>query len=221
MLATLGSMAVVKGLAVGLTHGDVLSGFPPAIVFLGNGSVLGVPMPLVIFFAVALPLGILLTQTPLGVMIALVGSNERAVRFSGIDTRFVLLRVYVLSSVIASLAGLVMMARFTSANAAYGESYLLVTVLACVLGGINPMGGFGKVGGLVIALFILQLISTACILLGLSQFLTLSLWGGILIAVAFGNVLRGHLTSMTFALRGVHPRVSSPGVLPSAKNGQG
>ena len=62
-----------------------------------------------------------------------------------------------------------MMARFDSANAAYGESYLLLTILAGVLGGVSPKGGYGTVGGLVIALAILQLISTACILLDLSQ----------------------------------------------------
>ena len=61
-----------------------------------------------------------------------------------------------------------------------------------MLGGVSPTGGFGKVGGLVIALVILQLISTACILLDLSQFLTLSLWGGILLAVSLTGILRDH-----------------------------
>ncbi len=183
ILATLGSMTLVKGLAIGLTHGSVLSGFPPAIVFLGNGSVLGLPMPLIVFAAVAAPLSALLTMTPFGVRIAMFGSNERAVRFSGVDTRALTLRTYVLSSFVAFFAGLVMMARFDSANAAYGESYLLVTILACVLGGVDPAGGFGRVSGLVLALVVLQIISTACVVLGLSQFLTLAIWGGILIAV--------------------------------------
>ena len=122
------------------------------------------------------------------------GSNQQAVRFSGIDTRAALLRVYLLSAVVASTAGLVMMARFDSANAAYGESYLLVTILACVLGGISPTGGHGRVGGLVIALVILQLISAACVLLDLSQFLTLALWGGILLAVGLTGVIRDQLS---------------------------
>ena len=73
---------------------------------------------------------------------------------------------------------------FRSANASYGESYLLVTILAAVLGGVSPLGGFGKMGGLVLALIILQLISTCFNLLDFSQFLTLAIWGGILIAVA-------------------------------------
>ena len=201
ILATLGSMTLVKGLAIGLTHGSVVSGFPSGIVFLGNGSVLGVPMPLILFGAVALPLSRLLTRTPFGVVTALMGSNQQAVRFSGVDTRAALLRVYLLSAVVASTAGLIMMARFDSANAAYGESYLLVTILACVLGGISPTGGFGRVGGLVIALVILQLISTACVLLDLSQFLTLALWGGILLAVGLSGILKDQFVLLLVALR--------------------
>ncbi len=206
ILATLGTMTLVKGLAVGLTHGSVVSGFPAGIVFLGNGSLLGLPMPLLLFGAVAAMLGLLLTLTPFGVILALMGSNQQAVRFSGIDTRASLLLAYVLSALVAATAGLIMMARFDSANAAYGESYLLVTILACVLGGVSPTGGFGRVGGLVIALVILQLISTACILLDLSQFLTLSLWGGILLAVGLTGVLRDRAAMLLAVLRAPAPR---------------
>lgn len=196
ILATLGSMTLVKGIAVGISHGSVVSGFPAAVVFLGNGALLGVPMPLVVFALAALPLGIFLGRTPLGIKIAMFGSNERALRFSGFDTRRVAVGIYVLTALLAFAAGLLMMARFDSANAAYGESYLLVTVLACVLGGIDPAGGFGKVGGLVLALVILQIISTACVVLGLSQFLTLTLWGGILIAVGGSGALRQTLRGL-------------------------
>src|SRR5215207_10784532 len=114
----------------------------------------------------------------------MIGSNERASRFSGVDTKRVLLKVYVVSSLLAAVAALVMMARFNSANAAYGESYLLVTILAAVLGGTDPFGGFGKVGGLVLALIILQVISSAFNLLGFSQFLTIAIWGALLIATS-------------------------------------
>jgi simple sugar transport system permease protein len=87
----------------------------------------------------------------------------------------VLLGVYLLSSVLAVVAALVMMARFNSANATYGESYLLVTILAAVLGGVDPFGGFGKVGGLMVALVPLQLISSAFNLLDFSPSLTVAI----------------------------------------------
>ena len=190
MLATLGTMTTVKGIAIGLSHGNVLSGFPESFVWLGQGSVAGVPVALLIFCLVFVPLALFLKYTPLGVKIPLIGSNERAAYFSGVNTRRSLIWVYVLSATLAFVAGGIMMARFDSANAAYGESYLLVTILAAVLGGVNPMGGFGKVSGVVLALLILQLMSTACILLDLSQFITLALWGCILLLASSGSAFK-------------------------------
>ncbi len=212
ILATLGTMTLVKGLAIGLTRGSVVSDFPPAILFIGSGSVLGIPTPLLLFGLVALALGILLTRTPFGVVLTLMGSNQQAVRFSGIDTRAALLRIYVLTSLVAATAGFVMMARFNSANAAYGESYLLVTILACVLGGISPTGGFGRVGGLVLALVVLQLISTACVLLDFSQFLTLAVWGGILLSVSLIAAVRDQLRPLLAGLRAPVLRPAPPQV---------
>ena len=193
ILTTLGMMTMVKGLAIGLTHGGVIAGFPPLVLFLGNASLLGIPVALIVLLLVAAPIAVMLNHSPFGNLVAMIGSNEPAVRYSGIDTRRVLVRIYALSGLLAGLGGVIMMARFNSANAAYGESFLLVTVLAGVLGGIDPMGGFGKVSGLLIALAILQLISTAFNLLGFSGFLTLTIWGTTLIAVAGVNLLRRHL----------------------------
>lgn len=184
ILTTLGAMTLIKGISIGLTHGEVLSSFPAPIVYIGNGSIAEVPVVVVIFIAVAAVMALILNRTPFGQILHMLGSNEAATRYSGVDTRRVLVRVYVTSSLLAAVAGVVMMARFNSANAAYGESYLLVTILAAVLGGVSPSGGFGKVAGLVLALVILQLISTAFNLLNFSQFLTLGIWGGTLIAVA-------------------------------------
>ncbi len=190
ILTTLGTMTMIKGLSIGLTHGGVISGFPPLVLFLGNASILGVPVALIVLLLTAAPVAVMLNRSPFGNLVAMIGSNEPAVRYSGVDTRWVLVRIYMLSGLLAGLAGVIMMARFNSANAAYGESFLLVTVLAGVLGGVDPMGGFGRVGGLLIALAILQLISTAFNLLGFSEFLTLTIWGATLISVAGAGLAR-------------------------------
>ena len=81
------------------------------------------------------------------------------------------------------LAAIVMMARLNSASADIAQSYSLITILAAILGGIDPYGGFGRVTGLVVALLILQTISSGFNLLGFSQHLMLALWGFTLIAV--------------------------------------
>ena len=184
IMATLGAMMVIKGISIGVTRGGILSGFPEPILFIGNGTVFGIPVVMLIFVAVALVMSIVLRSTRFGQTLNMLGSNEAATRYSGIDTRRTIVSTYMISSLLAAIAGVVMMSRFNSANASYGESYLLVTILAAVLGGVSPSGGFGKMGGLVLALVILQLISTCFNLLDFSQFLTLAIWGGILIAVA-------------------------------------
>jgi ribose/xylose/arabinose/galactoside ABC-type transport system permease subunit len=190
ILATLGTMTMCKGLSIGLTRGNVISGFPDPIVFLGNGTIGGLPVAMIIFLALCAPVALLLNKSPFGHKIYMIGSNEKATRFSGVDTKRAILKVYVLSSLLAVAAALVMMARFNSANASYGESYLLVTILAAVLGGVDPFGGFGKVGGLMMALIILQVISSAFNLLNFSQFLTVAIWGALIIGVTALSVLR-------------------------------
>jgi simple sugar transport system permease protein len=189
ILATLGTMTMCKGLSIGLTRGNVISGFPDPIVFIGNGTLAGVPVALLIFLALCVPVAVLLNKSPFGHKVYMIGSGEKATRYSGVDTRRALLGVYLLSSLLAVVAALVMMARFNSANAAYGESYLLVTILAAVLGGVDPFGGFGRVGGLLMALILLQVISSAFNLLDFSPFLTVALWGALIIGVTALGVM--------------------------------
>ncbi len=113
----------------------------------------------------------------------MIGSNEKATLFSGVPTRAVQVKIYMLSGLLCGIAAIIMIARFNSANAGYASSYLLVTILAAVRGGIDPDGGFGKMMGLVLALLVLQLISSGLNLLGFSTHLTIALWGAILIVV--------------------------------------
>jgi simple sugar transport system permease protein len=194
ILATLGTMTLIQGVNVALTKGYVISGFPEAVLFIGNGLVLGIPMPIFIFAGCALLVALLLRRTPLGVSIYMMGSNEKATLFSGIPIRRVILKIYSLSGLLCGVSALVMISRFNSAKAGYASSYLLVTILAAVLGGVDPFGGFGKILGLVLALVILQVISSGLNLLGMSAHLTLALWGGILIFILFLNQLRERLS---------------------------
>ena len=189
ILATLGTMILLNGVSIVLTKGYVISGFPPLIRFIGNGQILGIPMPMIIFILCAAFMALLLTRTRLGVSIYMLGSNPTACHFSGIDNRRVLLKTYLISGIYAGIAAIIMMSRFNSAKADYGASYLLMTILAAVLGGTSAAGGFGKVSGLVIALVILQVVSNGLNLLRVNNFLTIAIWGIILILVMVANYL--------------------------------
>jgi simple sugar transport system permease protein len=183
ILVTLGTMTLLHGLGIYCTRGRTLSGFPDALIQLSNDTILGVPISFILFAAVAVLVHVLLTRTALGVRIHMIGSNLEATRFSGVDTRRVLVSVYVLSSLLCFLAAVVMMARFNSAGADIAGSYLLITILAAILGGIDPYGGFGRIGGLFVALWILQTIASGFNLMNVSPHLALASWGFILLLV--------------------------------------
>ena len=183
ILVTLATMTTVNGIGIYLTRGAALSGMPEIVRFIGAERVLGVPVPLWIFLAVAVLLALFLQKTRLGKCIYMSGSNINATHFSGVNTHRVLIAIYTLSSLLCVIAGLVMMARFNSARMGYGDSYLLLTVLAIILGGTDPFGGFGRVSGVVLSLVVLQVIATGLNLMNVSPHFSLAMWGAVLIAV--------------------------------------
>ena len=111
---------------------------------------------MILFVLCAIAVAMILSHTPFGVAVRVDGCEQRATRYSGVDTERVLVGVYALSSLLCCVAALVMMAPFNSARAGYAESYLLITILASVLGGVDPFGGFGKVLGLLLSLLLLK-----------------------------------------------------------------
>ncbi|WP_395023088.1 ABC transporter permease [Dongia sp.] len=190
ILVTLGTMTLLHGFSIYFTRGRTLSGFPDALLQISNDTVLGVPISFFVFAGVAILVHILLTRTALGVRVHMIGSNREATRFSGVDTRKVLVSVYMLSSLLCFLAAIVMMARFNSAGADIAGSYLLITILAAILGGIDPYGGFGRISGLFVALWILQTIASGFNQMDLSPHLALASWGFILLLVMAAKRIR-------------------------------
>ena len=185
ILATLGIMTLLKGINILISKGSSISNFPDTILVINSTNILGVPLPLLVFLAVVAVLWVILEKSAFGRTIYLIGSNEQATHYSGINTRKTLIWVYILSSVMCVIAALLMMSKLNSAKASYGESYLLVSILAAVLGGVNPDGGFGKVFGMVMALILLQMLESGLNILGVSSYITMALWGGLLLAFIF------------------------------------
>ncbi len=183
LIGTLAVMILVRGVSLAITRGYVIAGFPEEFLFLGAGSVAGIPVPFVVFGLIAAAMAVILNRTPFGVSEYMLGSNPVATLFSGVNTRALLLKTYLISGFLAGIAGLIMISRFNAAQADYGAGFLLLTVLIAVLGGVDPAGGVGTVPGLVIAVVILQLVATGFNLVGLSQHLANALWGVILILV--------------------------------------
>lgn len=181
ILATLGMMTLLKGVNIVITGGSAIANYPDWVLWLNHAQWFGIPLPMWLFGAVAFGLWVLLEKTPLGRSIYLIGANERATQYSGINTRRVLVWVYVISALLCAVAAFLMMSKLNSAKASYGESYLLVSILAAVLGGVNPDGGSGRIIGMVLALFLLQTIESGFNMMGISPYLTMALWGTLLL----------------------------------------
>ncbi|MER8924045.1 ABC transporter permease [Mesorhizobium sp. M0802] len=196
ILVSLSVMIFLRGLGEFLTRGADISGFPEFVQPLGHGSIVGIPVPLLILLGAVIVWHVLMTRTRLGFSNYMVGSNIEATRYSGISTRRVIILIYALSGAMCALAGIIMMARFNSVRVGHGESYVLITVLACFLGGVNPFGGFGKVVSVFLALIVLQLLSSGLNLLGASQHLATAIWGIMLIGVMILRWAAGQLNFM-------------------------
>ncbi|MGA1721279.1 MAG: ABC transporter permease [bacterium] len=187
ILATLGSGLVFTGFAIALTGGSAVMGFPEVVAWIGNSQMLGLPTPLLIFIMLAVALHFLMTRTAFGIRISMFGTNPLAALYAAVDVKGMLLKVYMLSGLFASVAGMVIMSRANSAKADYGSSYLLLSVLIAVLGGVNPYGGYGRVVGVVLAVLSMQFLSSGLNMLQVSNFARELIWGALLLFVMTTN----------------------------------
>ena len=183
MIATLGTSTLFEGISLNITKGGAISGFPDAFMEIGNGSILAIPIPMIIFIAVIIAVYLLLERSRFGSAIYMVGSNPKVSRYSGINVKQVLFRVYVIAGFLAAIAGILMASRYNSAKESYGSSYLLQSVAASVLGGTNISGGEGKIIGTIIAVMIIQIISSGLNIFGFNRYLTTIVMGWILLLV--------------------------------------
>ncbi len=94
-------------------------------------------------------------QTKFGMRVYLVGTSDKAARFAGIHVNATIIKCYMMSGLLAGIAGLISLSRLNSAKADFGTSYTMQTILVAVLGGINPNGGAGKMSGIAFAVIIL------------------------------------------------------------------
>lgn len=190
ILATLGTGQVMMGLALVLTGGPAIVGFPEAWNWIGNGKILGIATPFLLFIGVCIFVSVLLTRTTLGINLMLIGTNPRAAVFAGIRKDRMILYSYMLTGVLASLAGIILSGRTNAAKSDYGASYLLQAILISVLGGTNPAGGKGRVLGIALALIALMFLSSGFQMMRFSNHLIDFIWGAFLILVIAINSSR-------------------------------
>lgn len=189
LLATLGTYNLFTGIGVVLTKGSAISSFPDAFLVIGNGSILGVPIPLIMFVIGILILAFFLNKTKLGYKLHIYGTNPIASFFSAVNNTKVVFTTYLVCGFVSSIAGIIIISRVNTAKADFGSSYGLQALLVAVLGGVNPSGGGGKAIGIFLAIVTLQFVSSGFNLLHVSSFLKDFTWGVLLVLVMVLNVV--------------------------------
>lgn len=184
MLVTLCGLQLYTGLGMAITKGPAITGLPESMQVIGNGSILGIlPYSLLIFVALAIGANYILKYTIYGKQLCFMGFNDRASRYTGVNNLKVIMITYVLSGIMAAIAGIIIVSHYGSAKSDYGSSYTLLTLLIVVLGGVAPSGGKGKVAGVALAVVILQFISSTFNILRLNSFIKTIVWGLLLIII--------------------------------------
>jgi simple sugar transport system permease protein len=161
ILATLATQMVFRGLAIALTRGDAVTGIPAAYSEVGHINLFGfLPMPLFIFIIVLFICGFLLKFTTYGRKLYMIGSNQKAARFSAINTTRMINATFIINGVIATIGALLMVSTMNSAKADYGSSYLMRCILILVLAGVLPDGGMGRIFNVLISIITIQIIAS-------------------------------------------------------------
>jgi ribose transport system permease protein len=190
-IATLGTMTVARGLSFTLTQAIPISGLPRTFTaFWGTGSTLGIPNPVIIMVVLALVFAFVLAKTKLGRHVYATGSNFEAARLSGVNTRKILITVYIFSGLLAAFAGLIMAARIISAQPSAGDGYELDAVASSVIGGTSTMGGEGTVAGTFIGAFVIGVLRNGLNLIGVSPFIQKIVIGIVIVGSVFLDRIR-------------------------------
>jgi rhamnose transport system permease protein len=163
LVVTLGTLALFRGLALIVLGPRGISNFPPEFTELGFGHVPGtlIPWPFVIFLGLAGILGVVLHRTWIGRHIYAIGRNTGAARFSGVRVVRVRTGLFVLSGLIAALAGIILTSRLSSARADAGAGMTLTVVTVVLLGGVNIFGGSGTIPGVALAVVAVAVMQNA------------------------------------------------------------
>lgn len=188
LVVTLGTLALYRGLCYVILGSQAVSNFPSGYAAFGIGDVPGtlIPWTFVVFVILALLFLVVLHRSWIGRQIYAIGNNKEAARFAGIRVNRVKLMLFVLSGLLAALAGIVLTARISSARADNAIGFELLVITAVLLGGVNIFGGRGSLVGVILALFIIGGLRDALGLINVSGDVQNTILGALLVFSVLG-----------------------------------
>ncbi|MGH9751369.1 MAG: substrate-binding domain-containing protein [Blastocatellia bacterium] len=191
LVTTLGTMTIVRGIVLVETQGRVMTGFPQSFRQLGEGSAMGVFYPVIIFLVLAVMADLLLRHSRFLRQNYYVGGNEEAARLSGIDVDRVRIVMYVITGMLAAMAGVITTARNDSASPIAGTGAELRVIAAVVIGGASLSGGAGTVLGTFLGLLLTGMIANGLGFMSVSFYAEGIITGLILIVAVMIDQLTG------------------------------
>jgi len=191
-IVTLGTLSTYRAIALIYTGGNPVLGVPAGFRSLFNGSLLGLPIPVIMVAVVALLAWVLLKKTPLGEYLLAVGGNEEAAYVAGVPIAITKITAYVISGVLAALASMILVGRLGAAEPILGNLWELDAIAAAAIGGASLMGGKGSVIGTILGAIILGAMRNGLTLMNVQAFYQLLATGLIiLVAMMIDRVTRG------------------------------
>ncbi|MGI9420310.1 MAG: ABC transporter permease [Geminicoccaceae bacterium] len=190
-IATLGMMGIARGLALVITKGVSYMVLVPFYDVIGNGSFLGLPVPIVIVIVVYAALYIVLRRTVFGRHVYAIGGNEQVSRLEGIRVDRQKILIYTISGFLAAIAALIMVGRLASTPPHVAKGAELEAIAAVIIGGTSFTGGVGGVETTLIGALIMAMITNALNILGVSSFWQQVFIGIVIIVAVWLDNLKG------------------------------
>ncbi|MGO4942641.1 ABC transporter permease [Ruoffia tabacinasalis] len=189
-IITLASMMAVRGLALILSGGSPVFGLSKNFENIASSFILGVPSLTVFFVLTVVVAGVILTKTVFGRRVYYIGGNANAANYSGINVERHLVKIYMISGMLAGFAGVLLASRTVQGAPTAGQGYEMDAITAVIVGGISMSGGSGKWYGTIIGALLIAVMSNGLDILGVSSNFQ-SIIKGIIITVAVFMDLRG------------------------------
>lgn len=186
IVITLGMMTVARGLAYIFSGGIPIYKIPDEVVFLGQGKIGVVPVPVITMLVIVLLVNFLLNNSYYGRYVYAIGGNEEAARLAGVAVNKIKVSLYSMSALLAGIAGITLMARISSGSPQSGTGTEMDVVTAVVIGGVSINGGKGKISGAFFGALIIGVLSNGLTIMNIGEYYQQVVKGIVLIlAVAF------------------------------------
>ena len=189
-IVTLASWQIFAGMTLVITHGYPVQPLGEAFHWYGSGSLLGIPVPVVVFLVVAAILAWILGYSRFGRHIYSIGGSREAAKLVGIPVVRVEAMVYGIAGALAALAGILYASRMDSAEPAVGEGWLMGAITAAIIGGTSLRGGQGTILGTVLGTLLMAVLNNAMALLNVSGYWTKVVIGAVVLIAVLVDLLR-------------------------------